>query len=114
MSAQCWEPGSEWALAAAKQSLVSRFLVVGVTEQFESFIEVSEDIIIFLLLIIIITITHHSHKASRYVVQYPDLPTLGQGGHGRGQSHPTLLPGAISENIAVLLSTSLGIMHAHL
>ena len=114
MSAQCWEPGSEWALAAAKQSLVSRFLVVGVTEQFESFIEVSEVIIIFLLLIFIITITHHSHKASRYVVQYPDLPTLGQGGHGRGQSHPTLVPGAMSENIAILLSSYIIGDHAHL
>ena len=60
MSAQCWEPGSEWALAAAKQSLVSRFLVVGVTEQFESFIEVSEVIIIFPLLIIIFIPSHIS------------------------------------------------------
>ena len=106
MSAQCWEPGSDWALAAAKQTLVSRFLVVGVTEQFESFIEVSEVIFTFLLIIFIITITHHSHKASRYVVQYPDFLTLGQDGHGRGQSHPTLVPGAISEKHCHLLSTS--------
>ena len=42
MSAQCWEPGSEWALAQAKTNLVSRFLVVGVTEQFETFIEVRQ------------------------------------------------------------------------
>ena len=41
MSAQCWEPGSEWALAQAKLNLASRFLVVGITEQFETFIEVS-------------------------------------------------------------------------
>ena len=45
MSAQCWEPGSEWALAQAKLNLVSKFLVVGVTEQFETFIEVSHNIV---------------------------------------------------------------------
>jgi len=45
MSAQCWEPGSEWALAQAKTNLVSRFLVVGVTEQFETFIEVLEELL---------------------------------------------------------------------
>ena len=45
MSAQCWEPGSEWALAQAKINLVSRILVVGVTEQFETFIEVSHNIV---------------------------------------------------------------------
>ena len=44
MSPQCWEPGSEWALAQAKLNLASRFLVVGVTEQFENFIEVSYDV----------------------------------------------------------------------
>ena len=39
-SASCWEPGSDWALAEAKHNLVTRYLVVGVTEQLEQFMEV--------------------------------------------------------------------------
>ena len=39
-SPQCWEPGSDWALAMAKQNLVTKYLVVGVTEQLEQFMEV--------------------------------------------------------------------------
>ena len=39
-AAQCWEPGSEWALATAKRNLVNNYMVVGVTEQFDTFIEV--------------------------------------------------------------------------
>eukprot|EP00088_Acartia_fossae_P016266 TRINITY_DN19101_c0_g1_i1.p1 TRINITY_DN19101_c0_g1~~TRINITY_DN19101_c0_g1_i1.p1 ORF type:complete len:150 (-),score=30.59 TRINITY_DN19101_c0_g1_i1:16-429(-) len=41
-SPQCWEPGSQWALDQAKQNLVRKYLVVGVTAEFEDFVEVLE------------------------------------------------------------------------
>ncbi|XP_063839011.1 heparin sulfate O-sulfotransferase [Ostrinia nubilalis] len=41
-SAQCWKPGSHWALQQAKQNLVNHYLVVGVTEEMLDFIMVLE------------------------------------------------------------------------
>ena len=41
-AAQCWEPGSEWALTQAKSNLVTKYLVVGHTEDLDSFVEVLE------------------------------------------------------------------------
>jgi len=42
---QCWDPGSEWALAQAKSNLVNKYLLVGVTEELDSFVEVLEELI---------------------------------------------------------------------
>jgi len=41
-SPQCWEAGSEWALGQAKANLVSQYLVVGVTEDLDSLVQVLE------------------------------------------------------------------------
>jgi len=42
---QCWDPGSEWALAQAKHNLVNKYLLVGVTEELDTFVEVLEELI---------------------------------------------------------------------
>jgi len=42
---QCWDPGSEWALAQAKYNLANKYLVVGVTEELDIFVEVLEELI---------------------------------------------------------------------
>lgn len=42
---QCWDPGSEWAIAQAKHNLVSKYMIVGVTEELDSFVEVLEELI---------------------------------------------------------------------
>ena len=42
---QCWELGSEWALSQAKTNLVNKYLLVGVTEELDTFVEVSQDLI---------------------------------------------------------------------
>merc|ERR1711915_249579 len=39
---QCWDPGSEWALAQAKSNLVNQYLLLGITEELDNFIEVLE------------------------------------------------------------------------
>jgi len=39
-SIHCWDPGSHWALEQAKSNLINNYLVVGVTEDLESFVEV--------------------------------------------------------------------------
>ena len=41
MSPQCWELGSEWALNQAKANLVNKYLLVGVTDELDAFVEVS-------------------------------------------------------------------------
>eukprot|EP00088_Acartia_fossae_P003972 TRINITY_DN11705_c0_g1_i1.p1 TRINITY_DN11705_c0_g1~~TRINITY_DN11705_c0_g1_i1.p1 ORF type:complete len:338 (-),score=22.18 TRINITY_DN11705_c0_g1_i1:527-1462(-) len=41
-SIHCWDPGSHWALEQAKANLINNYLVVGVTEDLESFVEVLE------------------------------------------------------------------------
>lgn len=38
----CWQPGNAWALEQAKRNLVSKYLVVGVTEELESFVQLLE------------------------------------------------------------------------
>ena len=40
-AAGCWEPGSQWALDMAKHNLVTKYLVVGVTEDLVGLLEVS-------------------------------------------------------------------------
>ena len=39
---QCWELGSEWALNQAKTNLVRKYFLVGVTEELDTFVEVSQ------------------------------------------------------------------------
>lgn len=41
-AAECWDPGSEWALNQAKQNLVNEYFLVGVTEEMEDFIDLLE------------------------------------------------------------------------
>ncbi|XP_041368747.1 heparan sulfate 2-O-sulfotransferase 1-like [Gigantopelta aegis] len=41
-SAECWNPGSRWALEEAKHNLVHNYLVVGVTEELGDFIALLE------------------------------------------------------------------------
>lgn len=41
-SAECWELNSEWALEQAKQNLLTKYALVGVTEQMEDFIVLLE------------------------------------------------------------------------
>ncbi|XP_055709524.1 heparin sulfate O-sulfotransferase [Phlebotomus papatasi] len=41
-AAECWEPGSSWALAQAKRNLVYEYALVGLTEEMEDFISLLE------------------------------------------------------------------------
>ena len=41
----CREPGSAWALKKAKENLVNKYLVVGVTERLTEFVAVMEVIL---------------------------------------------------------------------
>ncbi|KAG1654965.1 Heparan sulfate 2-O-sulfotransferase 1 [Nymphon striatum] len=41
-NAECWEPGSRWALEQAKHNLAHNYLVVGVMEEMQDFIAVLE------------------------------------------------------------------------
>lgn len=41
-SAECWKPGSQWALEQAKFNLVNNYFLVGVTEEMEDFIYLLE------------------------------------------------------------------------
>lgn len=40
--AECWVPGSEWALQQAKHNLVNEYFLVGVTEEMDAFVELLE------------------------------------------------------------------------
>lgn len=40
--AECFVPGSQWALDQAKRNLVSEYFLVGLTEELESFVEMLE------------------------------------------------------------------------
>ncbi|XP_017857824.1 PREDICTED: heparin sulfate O-sulfotransferase [Drosophila arizonae] len=41
-AAECWEPGSDWALKQAKHNLVNEYFLVGVTEQMYEFVDLLE------------------------------------------------------------------------
>ncbi|XP_070177405.1 heparan sulfate 2-O-sulfotransferase 1-like [Littorina saxatilis] len=43
--AECWIPGSEWALNKAKQNVLRHYLLVGLTEEMEDFITVLEAVL---------------------------------------------------------------------
>ena len=43
--ADCWVPGSEWALEQAKHNLVHNYLVVGVTEEMEQFVALLQSVL---------------------------------------------------------------------
>jgi len=39
---KCWEPGNRWALEQAKHNLATKYFLVGLTDEVESFIEILE------------------------------------------------------------------------
>lgn len=41
-SAECWKPGSHWALEQARANLVNNYFLVGLTEHMEEFIYLLE------------------------------------------------------------------------
>ncbi|XP_035224108.1 heparan sulfate 2-O-sulfotransferase 1-like [Stegodyphus dumicola] len=56
--AECWVPGSEWALLQAKLNLVQHYLLVGVTEELQDFIALLEA-----------TLPRFFHGATNYFVE---------------------------------------------
>ncbi|XP_022910986.1 heparin sulfate O-sulfotransferase [Onthophagus taurus] len=73
-TANCLKPGNKWALQEAKKNLINNYLLVGVTEDIESFINILE-LTIPRLFIGAMDYFNHSNKSNLRKTAHKEAPT---------------------------------------